>query len=172
MSFAMPPLARPWPLLLTVLSLGCGAAMPPSAASPLLEQPLPTFARQAIGGEPVSTAAPLGRVVVVKFFAKYCPPCRKTLPAAEQLHERRADVAFIGIAEDPQRGDVDELVATYRLSFPVIHDRDNALADQFGVSVLPATFVADAHGRIRWVGGERQSESDLAAAIESLSHAR
>jgi thiol-disulfide isomerase/thioredoxin len=145
--------------------------LPPSAPSSILDKPLPGFARRAIGGEAVSTREPSGHVVVVKFFAKYCAPCKKTLPAAQKLHESDADLMFIGIAEDEKRADIDEMVATYGLSFPVIHDRDNLLAGRFRVSVLPATFVADGRGRIRWVGGEKQSESDLAAAIDWVKSA-
>jgi peroxiredoxin len=166
------------PLLLGLLSasafpaLACGpAAPPPSAPSSILEAPLPPFSRRAVDGKQVSTREPSGKVVVVKFFAKYCEPCKKTLPAAQKLHANDAELMFIGIAEDEKRADIDEMISTYGLSFPVIHDRDNLLAGRFRVSVLPATFVADTQGRIRWVGGEKQTESDLASAIDWVKSA-
>jgi len=104
----------------------------------------------------------------VKFFAKYCEPCKKTLPAAQRLHEQNGDITFIGIAEDEYQADVEEMVHAFKLTFPIIHDRGNVLAGRFRVNVLPATFVADATGKVRWVGGEDQTEADLEAAIESL----
>jgi thiol-disulfide isomerase/thioredoxin len=151
-------------LLLSVLATSCGApAPPPSAPSALLQKPIPKFKRRTLAGSSVNTEP--GQVVVVKFFAKYCEPCKKTLPVAERLHQENADVRFIGIAEDEYQADVDEMVQAYSLTFPIVHDRGNVLAGRFRVSEMPITFVADASGAIRWVGGEGQKEDDLEAAI-------
>lgn len=151
-------------LLLSVFATSCGVAPPPpSAPNALLEKPLPKFKRRTLAGSSIHTEP--GQVVVVKFFAKYCEPCKKTLPVAERLHQENADVRFIGIAEDEYRADVDEMIQTYSLTFPIVHDRGNVLAGRFRVSEMPITFVADATGAIRWVGGEGQKEEDLAAAI-------
>ena len=152
-----------------LLVLSCGTAgMPPSASSPVLDKPIPAFKRRSIDGVPVQ---PQGQIVVVKFFAKYCEPCKKTLPAAQRLHEQNGDITFIGIAEDEYQADVEEMVQAFKLTFPIVHDRGNVLAGRFRVSALPATFVADATGKVRWVGGEDQTEADLEAAIESLKQA-
>ena len=72
---------------------------------------------------------------------------------------------FIGIAEDEFQADVQEMIDTYALSFPVVHDRGNILAGRFRVQELPITFVTDTSGRIRWVGDGATSESGLEAAI-------
>ena len=150
--------------LLAVFAISCGVpAPPPSAPSALLNKPLPKFKRRTLAGSSVNTEP--GQVVVVKFFAKYCEPCKKTLPVAERLHQENADVRFIGIAEDEYRADVDEMIRTYSLTFPIVHDRGNVLSGRFRVSEMPVTFVADKTGTIRWVGGEAQKEDDLEAAI-------
>jgi cytochrome c biogenesis protein CcmG/thiol:disulfide interchange protein DsbE len=148
-------------------SISCGAGAPPrSAPSAVLDKPLPRLQGRALDGASVDTSATAGKVVVVKFFAKYCEPCLKTLPATQRLHEKHREVAFIGVSEDESRADVEELVRTFRLSFPVVHDAGNGIAGRFRVSELPATFVADGRGTIRWVGGDKQTEDDLARAIE------
>jgi thiol-disulfide isomerase/thioredoxin len=158
-------------MLLAVVLCGCGASgMPPSAKSAVLDKPLPSIKRRSIDGASVTT--PAGRIVVVKFFAKYCEPCKKTLPTAERLHRENRDIVFIGIAEDEYQAEVEEMIQTFDLTFPVIHDRGNVLAGRFRVNALPATFVADAAGTVRWVGGEEQTEADLEAAIESLQAGR
>jgi peroxiredoxin len=145
----------------------CGGVqhMPPSMASPLAGKPLPDFQRPALDGAKVDTAALRGRVVVVKFFAKYCEPCKRTLPAVEALAKDRADVAFIGVAEDERESDVREVIGAYGLTFPVVHDRANVLSGRYRVSEMPVTFVADAKGVIRWIGGPAQSEDELEQAI-------
>ncbi len=157
------------PALLAVICtflFGCGpSVLPPSAPSVILDKPLPSLAGRTVQGETVKAASLANRVVVVKFFAKYCVPCKKTLPAAERLHRAHDDITFIGVAEDDDRSDVEEMIQTYDLTFPVIHDPGNIVAGRFGVSQLPATFVTDARGRVRWVGSPGQQEQDLEAAI-------
>lgn len=161
-------------LALAALLIGGGALAacskpkhPPSSAlaHPLSDRPLPDFDKRTLAGDRVDTKALRGRVVVVKFFAKYCEPCKRTLPAVQKLHHDDPSVAFVGVAEDESPSDAAELVATYGLSFPVVHDAANILAGRYRVSELPITFVADGQGRIRWVGGPAQSEDDLRAAI-------
>jgi cytochrome c biogenesis protein CcmG, thiol:disulfide interchange protein DsbE len=155
-------------LALAPLLAGCGAApMPPSIPHALAGQPLPEFQRRAIDGAPVDTKSLHGHVLVVKFFAKYCEPCKKTLPAVEALSKSHGDVAFVGIAEDEHESDVNEVIATFHLTFPVVHDAGQTLAGRYRVSEMPVTFVADKQGSIKWVGGPGQTEEDLTAAIEA-----
>ena len=144
------------------------ARLPPTARSPLLEQTLPDFTRAALDGRSVSTSQLRGRTVVVKFFADYCPPCKRTLPIAEQLHEENPGVAFVGVSEDEDVATARSLARRMGLSFPVIRDRDNVLAGRFRVSELPVTFVVDRRGIVRWVGGPAQTGPDLARAIAAL----
>jgi peroxiredoxin len=156
-----------------LLSCGAGPARPPepppaSAPSILLGKPLPDVDRRTLSGEKVATRALLGRKVVVKFFAKYCEPCKRTLPAVEALHQRRPEIAFLGVSEDEGPSSAEDVVRTYHLTFPVILDSGNALSGRFRVTDLPITFVADATGVVRWVGGAGTSEQQLVSAIESL----
>jgi peroxiredoxin len=143
--------------------------MPASAASPLAAKPLPDFQRRTLRGETIDTKAMRGRVVVVKFFAKYCEPCKRTLPAMQKLSRDRADVAFVGVAEDERASDVQEVVDSYGLSFPIVHDQGNVLSGRYRVTDMPVTFVADRQGVVRWVGGPGQSEDDLARAVAAAA---
>jgi cytochrome c biogenesis protein CcmG, thiol:disulfide interchange protein DsbE len=149
---------------------GCGhAPAPPSAPHAHLQGKLPDFARTDLSGARVDTAKLRGRVVVVKFFAKYCEPCKRTLPAIEAAHEAHADVAFVGIDEDESEADAREMASTYGLTFAIVHDTSNVLSGRFRVRELPATFIADREGIVRWVGGRMHNESDVRAAIEELA---
>jgi peroxiredoxin len=152
-----------------VMASACaGRTLPPSAPHNLLNAAMPDFERTTVNGGIVRASDLRGRVVVVKFFAKYCEPCKHTLPAAEKLHRRRKDVAFIGVAEDERRDDVLWLIAEHDLSFPVIHDASNSLSGRFRVREMPATFLIDRTGSIRWFGGPGQAEDDLARALKVL----
>lgn len=159
-------------LLLAALLLAAAcrpAGPPPSAPSPLAQQAVPDFARPTLGGDRIDTAQLRGKVVVIKFFAKYCEPCKRTLPAAQKLHQQHGEVAFVGVSEDEYASDAQALVQSYGLTFPVVHDQGNVLAGRFRVHEMPVTFVIDAQGVVQWVGGPQQDEDDLAAAIEAFA---
>ncbi len=105
----------------------------------------------------------------MKFFADYCAPCKRTLPAAERLHEQNPGVAFIGVSEDSDPATARALVRRMGLSFPVVRDQDNVLAGRFRVTAMPITFVIDRRGVVRWVGGPAQTEPELAQAIAAVA---
>lgn len=163
-------------LLLLVLLLfaffACGggapAALPPSSKSSLLGKPAPAFQRVAVDGRQVRVATP-GKVVVVKFVAKYCEPCVRTLPAIEALHARRPEIEIVAISEDEHESEARELVSTYGLTFPMVHDAHQVLAARYRVSEMPATYVLDVNGKVAWVGGPEKTEADLVAAIEATA---
>jgi thiol-disulfide isomerase/thioredoxin len=147
---------------------GCVGARGPSSnlvTHPLYGKPVPSFTRASIDGAKASTEGLVGSIAVVKFFAKYCAPCRETLPHAETVHRAHPNVRFIGIDEDEASADAREMVQTYSLTFPVIHDVDNVLSGRFRVKDLPVTFVVGRNGSVSWVGGPTQNADDLEKAI-------
>jgi thiol-disulfide isomerase/thioredoxin len=157
-------------LLLGVAACHGGAAYPPTLGHSLLNQPLPDMHHfQSLQGESLEPAALAGRPVVVKFFAAYCVPCKRTLPAAERAHEQYANAVFIGVAEDDDADTARALVRQYGLTFPVIKDEDHVLFGRFRVGDLPKAFVADRTGTIRWIGGGDQPEADFDQAIDAAS---
>src|SRR4051794_27417397 len=101
-----PALALFATIAMTLPLLACGRPSPPPsyAQNPLAPaptpKPLPDFQRRTLDGPAADTKALRGRVVVVKFFAKYCEPCKQTLPWMESFAESHKDVAVIGVAED------------------------------------------------------------------------
>jgi thiol-disulfide isomerase/thioredoxin len=141
--------------------------MPASSQNRLLLQQLPQFRRRALAGAPFDSEEAAGKVVVVKFFAKYCAPCQRTLPEAQRLHRRWRDVAVVGIALDEDPGAVWQQVRRYQLTFPVVHDRGLVLAGRFRVTQMPIAFVADRSGRIVWVGGPDKTGGELWQAVRA-----
>jgi cytochrome c biogenesis protein CcmG/thiol:disulfide interchange protein DsbE len=147
------------------LVLGCTAArpMPASAPSPLLVQTIPDFRRAALDGNTIDTSALRGQPLVIKFFAEYCAPCWRSLPEMERLHRAQREVTFVGVSEDETEEAAYRMRARLGLSFPIVHDRGHGLSGRFRVTALPATFVMDRHGIVRWVAEAR--EHDLERAI-------
>src|SRR6185295_14447005 len=91
-----------WGLLASGLGCAHTAATPPppSAPSAVLGRPIPEFKRPSVQGPVFDTSAVAGHVLVVDFFAAYCPPCQRALPTVEQLARQRRDVAFVGVSLD------------------------------------------------------------------------
>jgi thiol-disulfide isomerase/thioredoxin len=134
-----------------------------------LSKELPAFHRPTIDGRGFDTVLLRGKPVVVKFFAQYCEPCKKTLPAAERLHRDNPDVTFVGIDVDDYSTTAMKMTSAYGLTFPVIHDTGQVLKGRFRVADLPVTFVADRQGVVRWIGGPGQTERDLEQALGAVS---
>jgi cytochrome c biogenesis protein CcmG, thiol:disulfide interchange protein DsbE len=144
-------------------------SFPTSSPHPLLGQRLPQIHhRQTLDGRPFDAAQLAGKPVFVKFFADYCEPCKETLPAAERVHHGHPEVLFVGIDEDESVEAANSLAQRFGLTFPILHDGSNVLSGRFRVSSIPMTFVADAMGVIRWVGGDGQTEEDLRRAAEAV----
>jgi thiol-disulfide isomerase/thioredoxin len=174
----MARLTLPSLLALAATTMGCGSSAsstspPPRAAAasaeiahPLKGKPLPEFRRRSITETDIDTKALGGRVTVIKFFAKYCEPCKWSLPAAQRLAGEHTDVAFIGIAEDESVADTLETVRAYQLTFPVVHDRGQVLGGRFRVRELPITFVVGKRGTVAAVLGPGGDEGELRSAIE------
>ena len=168
-------------LAVTLAALGgCAATMPasypqnalsPSGPSVLDTKPMPDVKRRTLDGATFDSAQARGhKVVVVKFFAKYCEPCKRSLPWFQRFAAEHPEVAVLGVDEDERESDARDVVTMFGLRFPIVHDTGNALSGRFRVSDMPITFVADKKGRIRWVGGPDQTESELEAAVSASSH--
>lgn len=157
-------------LVALVLLSGCAGApaLPRTQSSPLLDGALPRVAGPTLAGTRFDAEALSGRIVVIKFFADYCEPCKRTLPEAERLSREHREVTFVGVSEDEHAEAARSLTERYGLTFAVVHDASGALRGRFRVSELPVTFLADRRGIVRWVGGAEQSDGDLARAIEAV----
>ena len=164
-------------IVLCAATFGCahggGPAPPASSPSRLLNEPLPTFRRPTLQGGTFDTtaAAGPGQVVVVDFFAAYCKPCQRSLPALEALHRRQPGLTIVGVSLDDTPDNAWKSVRRHRLTFPVIHDAGNVLAGRMRVTELPISFVIDGAGRVRWVGGPDQPDDALERAIAAITTA-
>ncbi len=106
----------------------------------------PDFSLSDLNGERVALKAFKGRTVLVHFFATWCEHCREELPALNRFLSRsgpNASVVAISVAEvDPR---VKRFLEQARVDFPVLLDRDRAIAKSWKISTLPTTCVLDAN---------------------------
>ena len=106
----------------------------------------PDFSLQDLNGENVPLKTFKGRTILVHFFATWCEPCREELPALKRFLTRsapNASVVAISVAEvDPR---VRRFFEQVPVNFPVLLDRDRAIAKSWKISSLPTTYVLDAN---------------------------
>ena len=104
----------------------------------------PLFALPDLSGAPVDLLRQRGRVLVLHFFATWCEPCREELPALRRLAERAApDVGVLAVSVGEPDLRVRRFAETVTLNFPILLDRDSAVARSWQIVSLPTTYVLD-----------------------------
>lgn len=167
--------ARGWLALAAGLLLGSAQADPPQAMAPVTpRRAAPDYVLMDLDGQPQRLAALRGRVVLINFWATWCPPCRRELPSMQRLWEALRHEDFVLHAVDV--GEEEDAVLPFivstgvELQFPILLDRDNAVLKRWPVVAIPTTFVVDKQGRIayRAVGGREWDDPRLTEQIRHL----
>jgi thiol-disulfide isomerase/thioredoxin len=131
---------------------------------------LPDVTFTTLDGEPITVEAFRGELVLLNFWATWCPPCLREIPELVRLHEALADrgVVIVGIAAQSGKADaVEEFAGAHAMSYPVWMV-DDASLDKYGVVGFPFTFLVDREGRIRMRYVGPQSYERLLTDIEAL----
>ena len=90
-----------------------------------------------------------GKVVVVNFWATWCPPCRKELPDLETLSQRFKDQGLVVLAiSDEDAAKVKPFVEQHNLTYPVLLDPGDKVEKEFDIEGIPKTFVYDREGKL------------------------
>jgi peroxiredoxin len=90
-----------------------------------------------------------GKVVLVNFWATWCPPCRKELPDLEALYRQFKDRGFVVLAiSDEEIGKVKAFITDQRVTYPVLLDPGRTVTELFRVAGIPQSFVYDRDGNL------------------------
>jgi protein-disulfide isomerase/peroxiredoxin len=134
-------------------------------------EPAPDVSVQLLDGRVVSLSSLEGRVVLVNFWATWCPPCRLEMPGFQRVYDARADDGFtiVGLSTDPLSEEQIRWFLEQRgIEYPVGRATRYA-ADAFGgANTLPSSFLIDADGRIRRRVVGVYDESELVADVDGL----
>ena len=92
-----------------------------------------------------------GSVVLIRFWADWCPNCKEEMPRIDEVYRKLKDKGFVVLGVNVKQGE--EAVAAfrkeYKISFPTPMDKDAGVAKRYGVVGLPTTFIVDKDGKIR-----------------------
>ena len=104
-----------------------------------------------LAGKQQSLSQYRGKVVLVNFWATWCKPCTTEMPAMQTMYDKLQDQGFVVLAvnELEDEAKVREHITQHGHTFPVLLDRDNKVANQFGVFGLPVSVFIDEKGVVR-----------------------
>jgi len=134
----------------------------------------PDFTLEDMDGESYTLSHYRGKVVMVNFWATWCPPCRRELPSMEALYQSFKDKSFTVLAINQWESPDHVFAYMGQLEvfpgFPILFDRDSAVSQIYGVKGLPTTVLIDKRGRVvyRAVGGRDFNHPEVRAIIRSL----
>jgi thiol-disulfide isomerase/thioredoxin len=127
-------------------------------------------------GGSVTLSSYKGKVVILNFWATWCPPCRKEMPSMETFYQRYKDKGLEFLAVDlGERVDaVQKFIASNGYTFPVLLDGDRKAGGLYGVVAIPTTFIIDRGGRIigKIVGSTQWDTPQFFAAFDALVNSR
>jgi len=109
----------------------------------------PEFTLTDLSGKTWAFSELRGKVVLVNFWATWCPPCRKEMPDLETLYERFGSkgLVVLGIS-DEEAAKVEPFIRERKISFPVLLDPGRKVNDLFVVEGIPKSFVYDREGKL------------------------
>jgi thiol-disulfide isomerase/thioredoxin len=125
-----------------------------TATLALLKEPIevPGFTVTDLEGKTVSFADLKGKVVLVNFWATWCPPCRAEIPDLVALQDKyRGKLVILGVSEDEDAtpAEVKAFGVEQKMNYPIVMKTPELAKIFKGVSALPTTFVIDPEGKIR-----------------------
>jgi len=153
-----------------VLMWGSAFGTVGAVGRPLPGQRAPRFTVSDLDGNSLALSDLRGRVVVVNFWATWCPPCEDELPDFQALWQayQARDVVFVGIAMQEEEMDVRELASLVGVSFPLALDQGNRISSAYGVTGVPETFVIDPEGRVAYFHIGSVEMDELRENLDSL----
>nr|WP_320051416.1 TlpA disulfide reductase family protein [uncultured Desulfuromonas sp.] len=133
----------------------------------------PDFELTSLSGETVRLSSLRGKLVVLNFWATWCPPCREEMPSMQRLHELMPADRFILLAvniEAQGRQPVADFVKTHPVGFTILLDETGQARSLYGVAKYPETFIIDPQGQVveKVIGGMNWSEPRVVNYLRSL----
>ena len=107
------------------------------------------FTLTDLHGQPWSLKSLQGKVVLVNFWATWCPPCRKEMPDLESLYLKFKDQGFVVLSiSDEEAAKVSPFISERKITYPVLFDPGRKVNELFQVEGIPKSFVYDRSGKL------------------------
>ena len=158
-------------LTLGLLVSGCSAGSELSEAQ--VGNLAPDFQLDNLDGKPVALSDLKGKPVLLNFWATWCPPCRDEMPYIQEIYEEWSGkgLELLAVNMGDSSSKVKRFLENYNLSFPVLLDTKQTVAQKYNIRGIPATFFIDENGIIQVVKvgafvDKQEIEKSLSQIIE------
>ncbi len=132
----------------------------------------PDFRITADNGRVITRSDFGGKLLVLNFWATWCPPCVEELPSLNEFHERLADsgVVVVGVSVDQDAGEYKAFLDKTKVAFLTARDPAAEISGRYGTFKFPETYVIDSRGRVRQkhIGPENWASENLIRSVRGL----
>jgi len=117
--------------------------------SPNPQEEVPNFTFE-LAGQPRQLSDFRGQVVVLNFWATWCPPCVAEMPSLERIHQRYSGrgLVVLGISVDADAAEYENFLRTYKITFLNYRDPEKRISTRYGTFMYPETYIIDRQGRL------------------------
>ena len=153
------------PVLILALAAGCDRGSHPSQYG----KPAPDFTL-ADGTTSVHLASYRGHVVLLNFWATWCPPCILELPSLLDFHRQHPEIAIIGVSIDEDEQAYRRFLVQRNVDFLTVRDPGQSVAIKYTTEQWPETYVIDKNGMIRrrFIGATDWNDPEIARYLKTL----
>ncbi len=159
-------------VVLFLLTLSGKGFSNPWAIEEMVEKEAPLFTLKDLSGRRVSLVDFRGKVVLLNFWATWCPPCISEIPKLNELREAYAgrDFEIIAVSTDRSLSAVKRFIKKRPVSFVVLHDEGIKVSRKYNVFSIPTTFLLDKKGRIveKFLGEYDWTSPEIRKKIDEL----
>jgi thiol-disulfide isomerase/thioredoxin len=128
------------------------------------------FTVETLGGGSSTLSSAKGKIVLLNFWATWCPPCRAEMPSIEALWKKTKGKAFtvFAISVGEEKATVKAFIDEQKISYPIFLDPTGRLGAAFNASSIPTTYIMDKTGKaIAGVQGSREYDGPEVMALFS-----
>lgn len=134
----------------------------------------PDFVLKDVDGKSHKLSDYRGKVVMINFWASWCPPCRFELPSMERAYNKlkQHGVEFLAINLGEDADTIFTFTADYPVSFPLLMDIDSSVSDKYPVIGLPTSYFVSPEGRLiyRAIGSREWDEKAILEKIIQMKN--
>jgi peroxiredoxin len=157
--------------LLALLIGSMSLAFTGAAQAKLATGNKPDFQVRTMSGQTLSPKVMQGRIVIIEFWATWCPPCVEQLPHLRKLYHqvKNRGVSLVSVSLDDRAGTAKRFADNRGMVWPQVHDasQSRSLAEAWGVSGIPHAFIFSPDAKLIWRGHPARMDQPLKKAIQT-----